>query len=42
VAKKAHKEKTTLKAAAVALGYISAEDFDKWVQPEEMCYPNRA
>jgi fumarate hydratase class II len=36
IAKKAHKEGTTLKAAAVASGYVSAEDFDRWVKPEDM------
>ena len=37
IAKKAHKEGTTLKEAAIALGYVSAEDFDKWVDPSKMC-----
>ncbi len=37
IAKKAHKEGTTLKEAAVALGHVSAEDFDKWVDPGKMC-----
>jgi fumarate hydratase class II len=36
IAKKAHKEGTTLKEAAVALGHVSAEDFDKWVDPAKM------
>ncbi len=36
IAKKAHKEGTTLKEAAVALGHVSAEDFDKWVDPSAM------
>jgi fumarate hydratase class II len=36
VAKKAHKEGTTLKAAALALDYISEEDFDELVRPERM------
>jgi fumarate hydratase class II len=36
VAKKAHRENTTLKEAAVALGLLSAEDFDRLVRPEEM------
>ncbi len=31
VAKKAHKENITLKEAVVQLGYLSAEEFDKWV-----------
>jgi fumarate hydratase class II len=36
IAKKAHKEGTTLRAAALALGHVSAEDFDRWVKPEAM------
>lgn len=36
IAKKAHREGTTLKEAAVALGYVSAENFDRWVRPEDM------
>jgi fumarate hydratase, class II len=36
IAKTAHKNGTTLKEEAVALGLMSAEDFDKYVKPEEM------
>ncbi len=36
IAKKAHKEGTTLKEAALALGYVSAADFDTWVDPSKM------
>ena len=36
IAKKAHAEDTTLRAAAVALGYLTGEEFDAWVRPEEM------
>ena len=39
VAKKAHKEGTTLKQAALDLGLVSSEDFDRWVRPEEMVGP---
>ncbi|CAG9461662.1 unnamed protein product [Pedinophyceae sp. YPF-701] len=39
-AKKAHKEGTTLKEAALALGKISGEDFDKFVRPELMIGPS--
>jgi fumarate hydratase class II len=39
VAKKAHKEKTTLREAALALGYLSAEEFDAAVRPEDMIHP---
>ncbi len=37
IAKKAHKEGTTLKEAAVELGYLTAKEFDEWVKPKEMC-----
>jgi fumarate hydratase class II len=36
IAKKAHKEGTTLKQAAIKLGYVSEQDFDKWVRAEDM------
>ena len=36
IAQKAHKQGTTLKEMAVKLGYVTAEDFDKWVRPEQM------
>ncbi len=36
IAKKAHKEGTTLKEAALTLGYVTAEDFDAWVDPAKM------
>jgi fumarate hydratase, class II len=36
IAKKAHKEGTTLREAALALGYVSAEQFDAWVKPQDM------
>ena len=36
IAKKAHKEHSTLKQAAIALGYVTAEQFDQWVRPEDM------
>ncbi len=39
IAKKAHKEGSTLKAAALALGFLTAEEFDAWVKPEEMTGP---
>lgn len=40
VAKKAHAENTTLKEAAVALGLMTAEEFDEKVRPEKMISPN--
>src|SRR3954463_15447082 len=36
IAQKAHREGTTLKEMAVKLGYVTPEDFDKWVIPAEM------
>jgi fumarate hydratase class II len=36
IAKKAYKEGSTLKEAAVSLGYVTAEEFDKWVDAEKM------
>jgi len=36
IAKTAHQNGTTLKEEAVNLGYVSAEDFDQWVRPEDM------
>ncbi len=39
VAKKAHKEGTTLREAALALGFLSAEQFDTAVVPENMTHP---
>jgi fumarate hydratase class II len=39
IAKKAHKEHTTLKEAGIALGLLSAEQFDQWVKPGDMVGP---
>ncbi|HEX3098479.1 MAG TPA: class II fumarate hydratase [Usitatibacter sp.] len=36
IAKKAHHERTGLREAAIALGYVSAEQYDEWVRPERM------
>ena len=36
IAKKAYAEDTTLKKAALDLGYLTAEEFDEWVRPESM------
>ncbi|MGI9025925.1 MAG: class II fumarate hydratase [Burkholderiaceae bacterium] len=36
IAKKAHRERTSLKDAAIASGYLTAEEFDAWVRPEDM------
>jgi fumarate hydratase class II len=39
IAKKAHKEGTTLKDSALALGYLTEKDFHAWVKPELMIGP---
>lgn len=39
IAKTAHKNGTTLKEEAIKLGVLSAEDFEKWVRPEDMLAP---
>ena len=36
IAQRAHREGSTLRAAALELGYISAEDFDRWTDPGTM------
>lgn len=36
IAKKAHKEGLTLKASALKLGYLTEQQFDEWVRPEDM------
>jgi fumarate hydratase class II len=37
IAQTAHKNGSTLKETAIALGYLTAEQFDEWVKPEDMC-----
>ena len=39
IAKKAHEEGTTLRESALELGYLTNEEFDAWVRPEEMTGP---
>jgi fumarate hydratase class II len=39
IAKKAHRDGSTLREAALALGYVKAEEFDRWVRPESMTGP---
>jgi fumarate hydratase class II len=39
IAKKAHREGTTLREAALSLGYLTAEEFDRTVRPERMVGP---
>ncbi|HTY99679.1 MAG TPA: lyase family protein, partial [Rhodocyclaceae bacterium] len=39
IAKRAQEENTTLRQAALALGYVTAEDYDRWVVPADMAGP---
>ena len=39
IAKKAHKEHSSLKEAAIALGLLTGEQFDQWVIAREMTHP---
>lgn len=39
IAKTAHKNGSTLKATAIELGYLTSEQFDEWVKPEDMLGP---
>jgi len=39
IAKKAHREGTSLRDAALALGHVEADQFDRWVRPELMIGP---
>ncbi|MSO70660.1 MAG: class II fumarate hydratase [Alphaproteobacteria bacterium] len=41
IAKKAHADGTSLRAAALALGLVTAQQFDDWVRPEQMLGPTR-
>jgi fumarate hydratase class II len=38
IAKKAQKEQTTLREAALALGYVTAQDYDAWIVPLDMTH----
>ena len=42
IAKQAHKEGGTLKDTALALGYVTEEQFEQWVKPEQMIRPDGA
>ena len=41
VAKKAYQDNTSLRQAIITLDYMSGEDFDKLVQPEQMIHPSK-
>jgi fumarate hydratase class II len=42
IALKAHRDGSSLREAALALGIVSADDFDKWIDPGEMTKPEDA
>ncbi|MEJ2436184.1 MAG: lyase family protein, partial [Pseudolabrys sp.] len=39
IAKKAHRDGSTLREAALALGYVSVEDLDRWLRAQDMVGP---
>ena len=39
IAIKAHREDTSLREAALALGFVTGKEFDEWVRPEDMIHP---
>ncbi len=41
IAKRAHHDGSTLKQAALALGYVTEQNFDRWVRPEDMVHPGK-
>jgi fumarate hydratase, class II len=41
IAKKAHRDGSTLREAALALGYVSADELDRWLRPQDMTGPRR-
>jgi fumarate hydratase class II len=40
IAHTAHVDGSSLREAAMKLGFLSSEEFDKWVKPEEMTRPS--
>ncbi|HCE10328.1 MAG TPA: class II fumarate hydratase, partial [Oxalobacteraceae bacterium] len=42
IAKQAHRDGSTLKQVAVSLGYVTADEFERWVRPLDMTAPNRS
>jgi len=41
IAKRAHHDGSTLKQAALALGYVTEQDFERWVRPADMVHPSK-
>ena len=42
IAIKAYREDVSLREAALALGFVTADEFDEWVRPEDMIHPLKA
>jgi fumarate hydratase class II len=42
IAKRAHHDGSTLKQAALTLGYVTEQDFERWVRPADMVHPKKA
>jgi fumarate hydratase class II len=40
ISQKAYREGLTLRCAAIELGFVTAEQFADWVQPEDMTHPS--
>jgi len=41
IAKRALHDGSTLKEAAIALGFVTEDEFDRWVRPADMVHPRR-
>jgi fumarate hydratase class II len=41
IAKRAHHDGSTLKQAALALGHVTEQDFERWVKPADMIHPGK-
>lgn len=41
IAKRAHRDGSTLKQAALALGHVTEQDFERWVRPADMVHPSK-
>ncbi len=39
IAHRAHVDRSSLREAAIKLGYLTGEEFDRYVKPEEMVHP---
>jgi fumarate hydratase class II len=42
IAKKAHRDGTTLRQSALTLGYLSADEYEELIRPERMAHPHQS